>query len=37
MSEKELNATIIGKYFLSKNSELTDIQIQKLVYYAIMC
>jgi len=34
MLEKELNATIIGKYFLSKNSELTDIQIQKLVYYA---
>ena len=29
-----LNATIIGKYFLSKNSELTDIQIQKLTYYA---
>ena len=29
-----LNATIIGQYFLSKNSELTDIQIQKLVYYA---
>lgn len=34
MLEKDLNATIIGKYFLSKNSELTDIQIQKLVYYA---
>lgn len=29
-----LNATIIGKYFLSKNHDLTDIQIQKLVYYA---
>ena len=29
-----LNATIVGQYFLSKNSELTDIQIQKLVYYA---
>lgn len=29
-----LNATIIGQYFLSKNPELTDIQIQKLVYYA---
>lgn len=29
-----LNATIIGQYFLSKNIELTDIQIQKLVYYA---
>ena len=29
-----LNATIIGQYFLSKNLELTDIQIQKLVYYA---
>jgi len=30
----EINATIIRKYFLYKNSELTDIQIQKLVYYA---
>lgn len=29
-----MNATIIGQYFLSKNQELTDIQIQKLVYYA---
>jgi len=29
-----LNATIIGQYFLSKNPNLTDIQIQKLVYYA---
>lgn len=29
-----LNATIIGQYFLSKNPDLTDIQIQKLVYYA---
>lgn len=29
-----LNATIIGQYFLYKNSNLTDIQIQKLVYYA---
>ncbi len=28
-----LNATIIGQYFLSKNPDLTDIQIQKLVYY----
>lgn len=30
----EMNATIIGQYFLSKNLDLTDIQIQKLVYYA---
>lgn len=30
----EINATIIGQYFLYKNPELTDIQIQKLVYYA---
>lgn len=30
----EINATRIGQYFLSKNQELTDIQIQKLVYYA---
>lgn len=30
----EINATRIGQYFLSKNPELTDIQIQKLVYYA---
>lgn len=29
-----INATVIGQYFLSKNQELTDIQIQKLVYYA---
>lgn len=29
-----INATRIGQYFLSKNQELTDIQIQKLVYYA---
>ena len=29
-----MNATTIGKYFLSKNRELTDIQIQKLTYYA---
>lgn len=29
-----LNAEIVGKYFLSKNHELTDIQIQKLTYYA---
>lgn len=29
-----LNAIIIGQYFLSKNPDLTDIQIQKLVYYA---
>ena len=29
-----LNATIVGQYFLSKNPDLTDIQIQKLVYYA---
>lgn len=29
-----LNATLVGKYFLAKNQELTDIQIQKLVYYA---
>lgn len=29
-----INATIIGQYFFSKNQELTDIQIQKLVYYA---
>lgn len=30
----DMNATIIGQYFLSKNPDLTDIQIQKLVYYA---
>ena len=30
----EINATIVGQYFLSKNQDLTDIQIQKLVYYA---
>ena len=29
-----INATNVGQYFLSKNQELTDIQIQKLVYYA---
>lgn len=29
-----MNATTIGKYFLSKNNELSDIQIQKLTYYA---
>lgn len=29
-----LNATNVGRYFLEKNSELSDIQIQKLVYYA---
>lgn len=29
-----LNAIIVGKYFLLKNKELTDMQIQKLVYYA---
>lgn len=29
-----INATVIGQYFFSKNQELTDIQIQKLVYYA---
>ena len=28
-----ITATVIGQYFLSKNPELTDIQIQKLVYY----
>lgn len=30
----EINATRIAQYFLSKNQDLTDIQIQKLVYYA---
>ncbi len=30
----EITATVVGQYFLSKNHELTDIQIQKLVYYA---
>lgn len=30
----EINATRVGQYFLSKNQDLTDIQIQKLVYYA---
>ena len=30
----EINATKVGQYFLSKNKDLTDIQIQKLVYYA---
>lgn len=29
-----INATNIGKYFLLKNKELTEIQIQKLTYYA---
>lgn len=29
-----INATEVGKYFYLKNKELTDIQIQKLVYYA---
>lgn len=29
-----VNAKLIGQYFLSKNVELTDIQVQKLVYYA---
>ncbi|CCZ00070.1 putative uncharacterized protein [Clostridium sp. CAG:793] len=29
-----MNATMIGKYFFSKNNNLTDIQIQKLTYYA---
>lgn len=29
-----IDATVIGQYFLAKNRELTDIQIQKLVYYA---
>ena len=29
-----IDATVVGQYFLSKNQELTDIQIQKLVYYA---
>lgn len=30
----EVNATRVGQFFLSKNQDLTDIQIQKLVYYA---
>jgi uncharacterized phage-associated protein len=30
----EINATKVGQFFLSKNKDLTDIQIQKLVYYA---
>lgn len=29
-----ITATIIGKYFQSKNNELSEIQIQKLTYYA---
>lgn len=29
-----LNATIVGKYFYRKNPDLTDIQIQKITYYA---
>lgn len=29
-----ITATVIGKYFYDNNSELTDIQIQKLTYYA---
>lgn len=29
-----LNPTIIGQYFYEKDEKLTDIQIQKLVYYA---
>ena len=29
-----ITATIIGEYFLEKNLDLTDIQVQKLVYYA---
>lgn len=29
-----LNATDVGRYFLSKDENLSDIQIQKLVYYA---
>lgn len=29
-----MDATAVGKYFYSKNQNLTDIQIQKLTYYA---
>lgn len=29
-----MDATTVGKYFYSKNQNLTDIQIQKLTYYA---
>lgn len=29
-----MNATIVGKYFYNKNNNLTEIQIQKLTYYA---
>lgn len=29
-----VNAKLVGQYFLSKNADLTDIQVQKLVYYA---
>lgn len=34
MSETKLTPTSVGKYFYSLNHELTDMQIQKLVYYA---
>ena len=29
-----INAIVIGKYFQSKNNELSEIQVQKLTYYA---
>lgn len=29
-----MNATSVGKYFYNKNNNLTEIQIQKLTYYA---
>lgn len=29
-----ITATTIGKYFMSKNPKLTELQVQKLVYYA---
>lgn len=29
-----MNATSVGKYFYNKNKNLTEIQIQKLTYYA---
>lgn len=29
-----MNATEVGKYFYNKNNDLTEIQIQKLTYYA---
>ena len=29
-----MNPKTIGRYFISRNNELTDIQIQKLTYYA---